>query len=468
MSEQPKAGIRDAVKELGWPKTLLLGFQHMFAMFGATILVPILLAGFFHLDEVPVQVTLFFAGINTLFFHFCTKLKVPAFLGSSFAYLSGFSTVALLNTGIYAGLSGEEKMAYACGGIVVAGSLYLVLAAIVKAVGMKRVIKFLPPVVTGPIIILIGLSLAPTAVSSASTNWWLAGLALLIIIVSNIWGKGMIKILPILLGVVGSYTVALICHFSGLTNPDGSAILNFTLASKYASQGFSGFFSLPKFMLAKFDMQAIMIMAPIAIATIIELIGNISSISATVGKNLFEDPGLERELMGDGIASSVSGLFGGPPCTTYGENTSVLELSKVYDSKVVRIAACYAIILSFCPVFAQIVGSVPSCIIGGVSFILYGMISAIGIRNLVENHIDFTNSRNLIIAALILVTGLGFKFWHIENNQCIDGITFSVFGTQITLTALALASIVGVVANAIIPDKKAEEVKAEPEAAKAE
>lgn len=467
MSEQPKVGIRDAVKELGWPKTLLLGFQHMFAMFGATILVPILLAGFFKLDEVPVQVTLFFAGINTLFFHFCTKLKVPAFLGSSFAYLGGFSTVALLNTGIYAGLSGEEKMAYACGGIVVAGSLYLVLAAIVKAVGMKRVIKFLPPVVTGPIIILIGLSLAPTAVYSASSNWWLAALALLIIIVCNILGKGMIKILPILLGVVGSYTVALICHFSGMTNPDGSAILNFTLASKYAAQGFSGYFSLPKFMIAKFDMQAIMIMAPIAIATIIELIGNISSISATVGKNLFEDPGLERELMGDGIASSVSGFFGGPPCTTYGENTSVLELSKVYDSKVVRIAACYAIILSFCPVFAQIIGSVPSCIIGGVSFILYGMISAIGIRNLVENHVDFTNSRNLIIAALILVTGLGFKFWHIENGQCIDGITFSVFGTQITLTALALASIVGVLANAIIPDKQAEEVKAE-ETAKAE
>ena len=455
--EVTKVGIRDAVKELGWPKTLLLGFQHMFAMFGATILVPILLAGFFHLKEVPVQVTLFFAGVNTLFFHLCTKFKVPAFLGSSFAYLGGFASVAALNSGIYEGLSGEDKLAYACGGIVVAGSLYLVLASIVKAVGMKRVIRFLPPVVTGPIIILIGLSLAPSAVQSASTNWYLAGTALAIIILCNIWGKGMIKILPILLGVVGSYLIALVCHFSGFKNPDGKDILDFTLASQYAAQGISGFISVPKFTVAKFDMQSIMIMAPIAIATIIELIGNISSISATIGKNLFEDPGLERELMGDGIASSISGMFGGPPCTTYGENTSVLELSKVYDAKVVRIAACYAIILSFCPVVAQLIGSVPASIIGGVSFILYGMISAIGIRNLVENHVDFTDSRNLIIAALILVTGLGFKFWNVQGGQCIDGITFSLGGTQVTLTALALASIVGVVANAILPDKKKEE-----------
>ena len=264
----------------------------------------------------------------------------------------------------------------------------------------------------------------------------------------------MIKILPILLGVVGSYCVALVCHFSGLTNPDGSTILNFAEASRYASQGISGFVSLPKYAIAKFDIQAIMIMAPIAIATIIELIGNISSISATVGENLFEDPGLERELMGDGLASSISGFFGGPPCTTYGENTSVLELSKVYDTKVVRIAACYAIILSFCPVVAQLIGSVPASIIGGVSFILYGMISAIGIRNLVENRVDFTNSRNLIIAALILVTGLGFKFWNIQGGQCVDGVTFQLGGTNITLTALALASIVGVVANAILPETK--------------
>ena len=453
MGEPTKVGIRDSVKELGWPKTLLMGFQHMFAMFGATILVPILLSGdnYFNLKEVPVQVTLFFAGINTLLFHLFTKFKVPAFLGSSFAFLGGFASVAHLNTGIYANLTGEEKLAYACGGIVVAGSLYLILALIVKAVGMKRVVRFLPPVVTGPIIILIGLSLAPSAVVNASSNWYLAATALAIIIVCNIWGKGMIKILPILLGVVGSYIIALICHFCGLTNPNGTVILDFSKVSVYASQGFSGFVSFPKFVLAKFDMQSIMIMAPIAIATIIELIGNISSISATIGENLFEDPGLERELIGDGLASSISGMFGGPPCTTYGENTSVLELSKVYDTKVVRIAACYAIILSFSPVVAQLIGSVPSSIIGGVSFILYGMISAIGIRNLVENRVDFTNSRNLIIAALILVTGLGFKFWSAQ-----DGVTFQLFGTNITLTALALASIVGVVANAVLPDKKAE------------
>lgn len=452
MSETTKVGIRDAVKELGWPKTLLLGFQHMFAMFGATILVPILLADYFGLKEVPVQVTLFFAGINTLLFHAFTKYKVPAFLGSSFAYLGGFSSVAALNTGTFAGMSPEMKFSYACGGIVVAGSLYLVLALIVKMVGMKRVIRFLPPVVTGPIIILIGLSLAPSAVKSAATNWYLAATALAIIIVCNICGKGMIKILPILLGVVGSYSVALIAHFSGLKNPNGSPILDFTLASGYAEKGLSGFISIPDFSIAHFNITTIMIMAPIAIATIIELIGNISSISATIGENLFEDPGLERELLGDGIASSISGCFGGPPCTTYGENTSVLELSKVYDSKVVRLAACYAIILSMSPVVAQLIGSVPSSIIGGVSFILYGMISAIGIRNLVENHVDFTNSRNLIIAALILVTGLGFKFWTPGD----DGIAFIVFGLEIKLTALALASIVGVVTNAVIPETKKE------------
>ncbi len=439
----PKEGVRNSFKELGIPRTLLLGLQHMFAMFGATILVPILVAGYFGLDNPPIQVTLFFAGFGTLFFHICTKLKVPAFLGSSFAFLGGFAGVANLSEGIYADMSGAEKLQYACGGIVIAGLLYLVLALIVKLVGVRRVIRFLPPVVTGPIIILIGLSLAPSAVSNASTNWLLAIVALLIILVCNVWGKGMIKIIPILLGVVGAYVLALILHAFGVTNPDGTAILDFSAAAACASQGLKGFINFPDFHLAKFDLTAILVMAPIAIASMMEHIGDISSISATVGENFVEDPGLQRTLMGDGIATAIAGLFGGPANTTYGENTGVLELSHVYDPWVIRLAAIYAIILSFSPFVARIIGSIPTSIIGGVSFVLYGMIAAIGVRNLVENQVDFRNSRNLLIAALIMVTGLGFT----------DGVTFTIGGTSITLTALALAAIVGIVANAILPGK---------------
>ena len=437
-------GVRDAFRELGAPRALVLGLQHMFAMFGATILVPILVAGYFGLEHPPIQVTLFFAGFGTLFFHACTKLKVPAFLGSSFAFLGGFASVAGLTDGIYANMDSAEKLQYACGGVVISGLLYLVLAFIIKVVGVKRVLRFLPPVVTGPIIILIGLSLAPSAVSNASTNWLLAAVALLIIIVCNIWGKGMIKIIPILLGVVGAYLVALILQFVfGVTNPDGSAILDFSGAAACASQGLFGFVNLPDFKLAKFDITSILIMAPIAIATMMEHIGDVSSISATVGDNFVEDPGLQRTLIGDGIATSLSGMFGGPANTTYGENTGVLELSKVYDPKVVRLAALYAIVLSFSPFVARIIGSIPSSIIGGVSFVLYGMISAIGVRNVVENRVDFRNSRNLIVAALILVTGLGFS----------SGLTFTIGATSITLTSLALAAIVGIVANAILPGK---------------
>ncbi len=437
----PESGIRDSFKELGTPRTLLLGLQHLFAMFGATILVPILVAGYFGLDNPPIQVTLFFAGFGTLFFHICTKMKVPAFLGSSFAFLGGFASVAALSDGIYAGMSGAEKLQYACGGIVIAGLLYLVLALVIKLVGVNRVMRFLPPVVTGPIIILIGLSLAGSAVSNASTNWFLAIVALLIIIICNIWGKGMIKIIPILLGVVGAYVLAVIMHLMGFTNPDGSAILDFTSAAACASQGILGFINLPDFHLAKFDITSILVMAPIAIASMMEHIGDISSISATVGENFVEDPGLTRTLIGDGIATSIAGLFGGPANTTYGENTGVLEMSHVYDPTVIRIAAVYAIILSFSPFVARVIGSIPTSIIGGVSFVLYGMIAAIGVRNVVENNVDFRENRNLLIAAMIMVTGLGFT----------DGVTFTIGGTSITLTALALAAIVGIAANAIMP-----------------
>lgn len=431
-----KDAIRDA-RTLGVPKMLLLGLQHMFAMFGATILVPILVNSYFEGEGLSVQVTLICAGLGTLFFHLCTKLKVPAFLGSSFAFLGGFSTIAQLNTGIFADMTMGEKLPYACGGIVVAGALYLILALVIKVVGVKKVMRFLPPVVTGPIIICIGLSLAPSAVNNASTNWILALIALAVIIIFNIWGKGMFRIIPILLGVVISYAAALIMQAAGLTNPDGSAILNFT---EVASASWVG---LPPFQLCKFNLTAILVMAPIALATMMEHIGDMSAISATVGENFIEDPGLHRTLIGDGLATAFAGMVGGPANTTYGENTGVLELSRVHDPRVIRIAAVFAVILSFIPKMAEIIGSMPPSIIGGVSFMLYGMISAIGVRNVVENHVDFTKSRNLIIAAVILVSGLGFS----------NGLTFTIAGTSITLTGLAIAALAGIILNAILPGK---------------
>ncbi|MCI8475223.1 MAG: uracil-xanthine permease [Oscillospiraceae bacterium] len=419
--------IRDA-RQLGVPKMLVLGLQHMFAMFGATILVPILVQSY----GLPlnIQTTLFFAGIGTLFFHVCSKFKVPAFLGSSFAFLGGFATIAGMNDGAYAGMDPAVKLQYACGGIVVAGLLYLVLALIVKAVGVHKVMRFLPPVVTGPIIICIGLNLAPSAVSNASTCWWLALIAMAIIIVCNIWGKGMIKIIPILLGVVGAYIVAIAAGKVDFTNVKDAAWI-----------GFQPFIANFGGSVAKFDLSAILVMAPIAIASMMEHIGDMSAISATVGENFLEEPGLHRTLIGDGIATSLAGLFGGPANTTYGENTGVLVLSRVYDPRVIRLAAVYALILSFSPKFAALIGALPSAIIGGVSFILYGMISAIGVRNVVENQVDFTNSRNLIIAAVILVCGLGFS----------GGLTFQVGGATVTLTGLAIAAIAGILLNAVLP-----------------
>ena len=424
--------IRDA-RTLGVPKMLILGLQHMFAMFGATVLVPILVQSYGL--PLSIQTTLFFAGIGTLFFHVCTRMKVPAFLGSSFAFLGGFAAMGAMDSGMYAAMEASEKLQYACGGIVVAGLLYVVLAAIINAVGVHRVMHYLPPVVTGPIIILIGLSLAPSAVSNASTCWWLALVSMAIIIVCNIWGRGMIKIIPILLGVVGSYLVAVIANLTG------AGLIDFTGVKDAAWLGLQPFFTDFGGSVAKFDVSAILVMAPIAIASMMEHIGDMSAISATVGENFIEDPGLHRTLIGDGVATALAGLFGGPANTTYGENTGVLVLSKVHDPRVIRLAAIYAVVLSFSPKFAAFVNSIPAAIIGGVSFILYGMISAIGVRNVVENQVDFTNSRNLIIAAVILVCGLGFT----------GGLTFTVGGASITLTSLAIAAIAGIVLNAILP-----------------
>jgi len=413
--------IYDA-RQLGTPRMLILGLQHMFAMFGATVLVPILVQGYGL--PLSIQTTLLFAGLGTLLFHVCTKFKVPAFLGSSFAYLGGFSTVATMPA--YEGLDPETKLAYALGGIVIAGLLYLVLALLFKVLGAKKVMRYFPPIVTGPMIIMIGLNLSGSAINNASTCWWLALVAMAIIVVANIWGKGMVKIIPILLGVVGSYIVAVIAgqvDFSGVSE--------------------ASFLGLQQFVIAKFDVSAILVMAPIAIAAMMEHIGDISAISSTTGKNFIADPGLHRTLVGDGLATAFAGMFGGPANTTYGENTGVLALSKVYDPRVVRLAAIYAIILSFSPKFDALVNSIPAAIVGGVSFILYGMISAVGVRNIVENQVDLTKSRNLIIAAVMFVSGLGFS--------SVGGITFTVGGAAVTLSGLAIAALCGVILNAILP-----------------
>ena len=413
--------IYDA-RQLGTPRMLVLGLQHMFAMFGATVLVPILVQGYGL--PLSIQTTLLFAGLGTLLFHVCTKFKVPAFLGSSFAYLGGFSTVATMPA--YEGMDPELKLAYALGGIVIAGLLYLVLALLFKLLGAKKVMRYFPPIVTGPMIIMIGLNLSGSAINNASTCWWLALVAMAIIVVANIWGKGMVKIIPILLGVVGSYIVAVIAgqvDFSGVSE--------------------ASFLGFQQFVIAKFDVSAILVMAPIAIAAMMEHIGDISAISSTTGKNFIEDPGLHRTLVGDGLATAFAGMFGGPANTTYGENTGVLALSKVYDPRVVRLAAIYAIILSFSPKFDALVNSIPAAIVGGVSFILYGMISAVGVRNIVENQVDLTKSRNLIIAAVMFVSGLGFS--------SVGGITFTVGGAAVTLSGLAIAALCGVILNAILP-----------------
>ena len=427
-----KDGIYDA-RQLGAPKMILLGFQHMFAMFGATVTVPLL-------TGLSISTTLLFAGLGTLLFHCLTKFKVPAFLGSSFAFIGGYLAVAPLNED---GSGNKEMLPYACLGVACAGLLYLIVAALIKAVGVNRVMKLFPPVVTGPIIMAIGLGLAPSAVTNCSSNWWLAIVALALVIIFNIFGKGMIKIIPILLGIVGAYIVAvLVGNVGGVENfaIDFSAVKAAPWIGnpvEWSSTVFGGVSDKSK------AISAIIAIVPIAIATMMEHIGDISAISATCNKNFINDPGLNRTLLGDGLATSLASLFGAPANTTYGENTGVLALSKVYDPRVIRIAAYFAVFFSLSPKFAALIESIPMAVVGGISFVLYGMISAIGVRNVVEAKVDFSKARNTIIAAVILVVALGLS----------GGITFTVGSATITLSSLACASIAGIVLNVIFPEK---------------
>ena len=420
-------GIRDA-RSLGTPKMLLLGFQHMFAMFGATVLVPVL-------TGLPVSATLLFAGLGTLLFHFLTKGKVPAFLGSSFAFIGGYAAVCQL----FENREGMNWIPYAGVGVIFAGLIYLLLSALFRAFGARKVMRYFPPIVTGPIIICIGMTLANSAINNCQANWWIALLAIAIVVVCNIWGKGMIKIIPILLGVVISYIVAALCGLVDFTTVNDAAWIGIPFQMK------DTVFSLFGGCDAGLLVSSIAIMMPIALATVIEHIGDMCAISSTVEKNFIADPGLHRSLLGDGLATGLAALFGAPANTTYGENTGVLALTKVYDPKVVRLAAVIAVLFSFCPKFAALVSCMPVATIGGVSLILYGMISAVGVRNVVENQVDFTKSRNVIIAALIMALALGINF------SKAGAIAFTVFGIQISLSGLAVAALVGIILNAVLP-----------------
>jgi uracil permease len=432
MKESATKAVYDA-RELGKGRMLALGFQHMFAMFGATILVPTI-------TGLSVSATLLFAGLGTLLFHWFTKWKVPAFLGSSFAFLGGYATVVAMGNEL--GMSQNEALPYACVGVMAAGLLYFVLAACVKAFGVSKVMKLFPPVVTGPIVISIGLILAGTAVGSILTNWWIALIAILVVIICCIWGKGMVKIIPILLGLLASYIVAALT--GQLEAPKVEALQNAAWIGLPFSYEDTGIYALTQ---SKWDflITSIIAIMPIALATMIEHIGDICAISSTTNRNYLEDPGLHRTLSGDGAATILASLFGAPANTTYGENTGVLNLTRVFDPLVVRIAAVIAVLLSFSPKFAALIYAMPAATIGGVSLILYGMISSVGIRSLVENKVDLTDSRNLIVTALTITLAVGISY------GCEGGAL--KFG-NIGISGLAFAAIIGILAAVILPENK--------------
>ena len=422
-------------RTLGKPRMLVLGLQHMFAMFGATVLVPML-------TGLDIATTLLFAGLGTLLFHFITGGKVPAFLGSSFAFIGGYNAVRTVGLDA-AGqpIYNNDLLVYACFGVACAGLMYVVLSALFKAFGVNKVMRFFPPIVTGPIIISIGLILSSSAIKNCSANWLIAVSAIVIVVCFNIWGKGMTKIIPILLGVLGSYIIAVIVDPSAREK-----VVETVSAAKWI--GLPIVWENSVFHLFNMDVDtgmlwsAVFTIVPLSLATMVEHIGDICAISSTCEKNYMADPGFHRTLLGDGLATTLASLFGAPANTTYGENTGVLALSRVYDPRVIRIAAVFAIIFSFCPKFAALITAMPTATIGGVSLILYGMISAVGVRNVVENKVDFSNSRTVIVAALILVLAIGI-------NYSVGSVQIGI----VSLSGLAVASIVGIAVNAILPGK---------------
>lgn len=422
-------------RTLGKPRMMVLGLQHMFAMFGATVLVPML-------TGLDIATTLLFAGLGTLLFHLLTKGEVPAFLGSSFAFIGGYNAIRTIGTDAAGNaIYNNDLLVYACFGVACAGLMYVILSALFKAFGVRKVMRFFPPIVTGPIIISIGLILSSSAITNCSANWLIAIAAIVIVICFNIWGKGMTKIIPILLGVIGSYVLAVIF------DPASRAlVVEKVSAAKWI--GLPIVWNNSVFHLFNMEVDtgmlwsAVFTIVPLSLATMVEHIGDICAISSTCGKNYMQEPGFHRTLLGDGLATTLASLFGAPANTTYGENTGVLALSKVYDPRVIRIAAVFAIIFSFCPKFAALITAMPTATIGGVSLILYGMISAVGVRNVVENKVNFSNTRNVIVAALILVLAIGI-------NYSVGSIKIGI----VSLSGLAVASIVGIVLNAVLPGK---------------
>ena len=444
MNEKTKLGengIYDA-KTLGTPKVILLGLQHMFAMFGATILVPML-------TGLDVSTTLLFAGLGTLLFHLITKGKVPAFLGSSFAFLGGYAAIAPMTSAAGEAVDNATLLPYACFGVACSGLLYLVLSLLIKIFGTSKVMRFFPPIVTGPIIIAIGLTLSQSAIDNCSADWFIAIVAIALVVICNIWGKGMVKIVPIIIGVVGSYVVAALMGHVDFTPVKEAAWFGLPIHWDRTA-----FWALSDGNTSLLITSVITIM-PIALATMVEHIGDISAISSTVGKNYIKEPGLHRTLLGDGLATILASLFGAPANTTYGENTGVLSLTKVFDPLVIRIAAIFAILFSFSPKIAALIGCMPTATCGGVSLVLYGMISAVGVRNIVETQVDFTKSRNVIIAALILVLSIGI------NYSAAGAIAFHIGEITISLSGLAVGALTGIILNAILPgmDYKFDEEK---------
>ena len=401
-------------------KNLVLGFQHMFVMFGATVLVPLI-------TGLDVGVTLFAAGIGTLLFHVLTKFQVPVFLGSSFAFIPGIIAVATAEGG---------SLPEALGGIVIAGLLYIVVAFIFKFINARILHKILPPFVTGPIIILIGLILAPVAINNANGTYaagiveqigvngcWLVALftfavAVFVKVFFEKTGAKLLSMLPVLIALIAGYVFAIIL-----------GIVDFSAVTEAA------WFGLPKFSLPVFSARSISIIVPIAIVTIVEHFGDVLAIGNVVGKDFIKEPGIHRTLLGDGLATSLSAMIGGPANTTYSENTGAVALTGVFNPIVMRIAAVCAIVLSFVPKFTSIIGTIPGPVIGGISILLFGMISSICIKNMVDHKVDFTNPKILMITAAMLVLGLG-------------GAEFT-FG-NIHLVGLGLAAVVGIILNLIL------------------
>jgi len=397
--------------QISTSQRFILGLQHTLAMFGATVLVPLL-------TGLHPSVSLLTAGLGTLLFHLVTGGKVPVFLGSSFAFIAVIQAVAK-----------TEGLEYATGGIVIAGLVYLVLAGLVWLFGIDRIRSFFPPVVTGPMIMVIGLTLSPVAISMSSSHWPVAIITLLAVMATSVYAKGFLKLLPIVSGVVVGFVAAI-----AFGKVDWTPLID------------APFFALPPLMLPKFSMSAIAMIAPLGLVTMVEHIGDISTNGAVIGKDLIRDPGLHRTLIGDGLATSLAGLLGGPANTTYSENTGVLAVTKVYDPGIIRIAAGFAIVMAFIAKLGALLQVLPDSVKGGISIILFGMITSVGIRTVVDAKVDFTNSRNLVIAAVILVMGLGGAAIPINESLQVGG--------------MALAALVGIILNKLMPEHLTAEAEA--------